>query len=91
MIEQHDIGTATALRFSGDIDWAAYERDRESLLEENRGWFVAYNGGIRIALAATRDEAMKTVQAIKPTGMVMLHRVSSAEDEKRVSFSSPRA
>jgi len=80
-----DPGAATA-----KADWNAYEQDRQSLLVSNKGWFVAYNEGKRIALAPTRDDAIKAVDALKPAGLVMIHQVCAKDEEPRVTFSSPR-
>lgn len=71
-------------------DWSAYERDRESLLSANKGWYVAYSGGKRIALAPTRDDAIKAVESLQTFGLVMIHRVCAKDEEPRVSLSGPR-
>lgn len=80
-----DLGFAAAR-----ADWRAYERDRESLLLANKGWYVAYSGGKRIALEPTRDDAIKAVEALQTFGLVMIHRVCAKDEEPRISLSGPR-
>ena len=73
-----------------ELDWTAYLRDRDSLLESNNGWYVAYYRGARIALETTRESVVNAVNRQKAVGIVFIHQIVPVEQELRVSFPSPR-
>lgn len=73
-----------------DPDWAAFVRERASLLHQYPGGYVAYHKGVRVAVGNNEDEVIEAAKEVAPPGILLVQQIIPEEQDRVVRFSSPR-
>ena len=70
-------------------NFVAFEREREELIKDYDGQFIAYHDGKRIALGEDKEKIYQTARKIIPKGLVLLIQIGEERPNLRLRTTNP--
>tara|TARA_Y100000034_G_C6679063_1_gene298436 strand:+ start:100 stop:381 length:282 start_codon:yes stop_codon:yes gene_type:complete len=67
-----------------------YLEERDSLLETNRGEYVAYHNGSRVDIGDDRDSLYEKVRSQVDSGVILVQQIIPEEEETVFRLRGPR-